>query len=297
MLRCSIGLTCVLWAACSFAQSSPTPIATGSTVKVVCKSESEEVVLHETTSAALPIVDILPCGAEVTVVWKQAGWYRVRTQGGKEGWVKETFFSATSPVEQATRHTRDGYIKCTPGATGVNLLQSSEGYFMMRCGEKVEVLEEEVAGNNDAYKIKTSGGSIGHVWRGFVVGDPPTAQAQDVAPYAKPASPVDADVNLAIRGITMMRDSVLDPTSFTVLQVLVSPKSGGCVHYVASNTFGGRVQQWGIYGSDKKGRLSVYLLTSTVLLSTQNIVDGCIKTSVRDVTAEVKKALSQEDGR
>jgi hypothetical protein len=95
----------------------------------------------------------------------------------------------------------------------------------------------------------------------------------------------------------MMRDSVLDPTSFTVLQVLVSPKSGGCVHYVASNTFGGRVQQWGIYGSDKKGRLSVYLLTSTVLLSTQNIVDGCIKTSVRDVTAEVKKALSQEDGR
>jgi hypothetical protein len=336
MLRCSIGLMCVLWAACSFAQSSPTPIATGSTAKVVCKSESEEVVLHATTSAALPIVDILPCGAEVTVVSKQAGWYRVRTKGGKEGYVKDTFLAATSPVGQATRHTKDGYIVCSPGATAVHLQESPNGFVTgntkMHCGEKIDVLEE--IPDKIAYKIETSDGNVGYVWSGSVSWSLPTADAaaleaqyktcakhsipadkctleiyqqlkakdeaaleqdQYVAPYAKPAPPADADVNLAVRGITMMRDSVLDPTSFTVLQVLVSPKSGGCVHYVASNTFGGRVQQWGIYGLDKKGRLSVSLLTSTVLY-TQNIVDGCIKTSVRDVTAEVKKALPQEGG-
>src|ERR1039458_3867295 len=106
MLRFLIGLTCVLWAACSFAQSSPTPIATGSTAKVVCKSESEEVVLHATTSAALPIVDILPCGAELTVVSKQAGWYRVRTKGGKEGYVKDTFF-ATPPPQSVNAQPQD----------------------------------------------------------------------------------------------------------------------------------------------------------------------------------------------
>lgn len=105
-LRCSIGLTCALWAACSFGQSSPTPIAAGSAAKVVCKSESEEVVLHATTSAALPIVDILPCGAEVTVVSKQAGWYRVRTKGGKEGYVKDTFF-ATPPPQSVNAQPQD----------------------------------------------------------------------------------------------------------------------------------------------------------------------------------------------
>jgi len=42
---------------------------------------------------------------------------------------------------------------------------------------------------------------------------------------------------------------------------------------------------------DKKGRMSVALD-----LHFQYYIDGCIKTSVRDVTAEVKKALSQEGG-
>jgi hypothetical protein len=100
MLRCSIGLTCVLWAACSFGQLSPTPIAAGGTAEIVCKSESEEVVLHANASATLPVVDILPCDARVTVLAKQTGWYRVRTQGGKEGYVKDVFF-ATPVTAQA----------------------------------------------------------------------------------------------------------------------------------------------------------------------------------------------------
>ena len=330
MLRFLIVAVCSLWAMCSFGQSSPTSISPGSTAEIVCGSKPEEIVLHATASATLPVVEILSCGAHVTVVATQTGWYRVRTQDGKEGYVKDILLAATSPVEQAATHSKDGYIVCSLGVSGIHLLESPKGFAttskMPRCGEKITVLEE--LPDKGEFKIETSGGNVGYVWRGFVSWSPPTAdaaaleaqyktcakhsipadkctleiyhqlrdkdEAQYVAPYAKPAPPADADVNLAVRGITMMRDSVLDPTSFTVLQVLVSPKSGGCVHYVASNTFGGRVQQWGIYGLDKKGRLSVSLL-STVLY-TQNIVDGCIKTSVRDVTAEVKKTLSQGAG-
>ena len=287
MLRFLIAVVCSFWAACSFGQSSPTSIPTSSAAKLVCKSESDEVVLHANASATLPVVDILPCGAEVTVTSKQAGWYRVRTQDGKEGWVKETFFSATTPVEQATSHIKDGYIKCTPGATGVNLLQSSEGYFMMRCGEKVEVLEEEVAGNKDAYKIKTNGGNVGHVWRGFVSWYPQTAEVQTY------------HLGYAIRATREMRDGALDPASFTLMQVVsyytnADKKGrieiGGCVHFVASNAFGGRVQQWGWY------EITRY---SDQFHSAVLPYDSCVHPRdavVTDVTAEVKKALSLGDG-
>src|ERR1017187_8222475 len=128
MLRCLIAVACSLWATCSFGQASPTSISPGSTAEIVCGSKAEEVVLHATASRALPVVEILSCGAQVTVVAKETDWYRVRTQDDKEGYVKDIFLAATSPVGQATRHTRDGYIKCTSGATGVNLLESPEGY-------------------------------------------------------------------------------------------------------------------------------------------------------------------------
>ena len=234
MLRCSIGLTCVLWAVCFFAQSSPTPIAAGSTAKVVCKSESEEVVLHATTSAALPIVDILPCAAEVTVVSKQTGWYRVRTHDGKEGYVKDTFLAATSPVGQATRHTKDGYIVCSPGATAVHLQESPNsfetGNTKMHCGEKIDVLEE--IPDKIAYKIETTGGNVGYVWSGSVSWNPPTAEVQALeaqnARAALEAQARDAATNYhrlsfigyAIRATREMRDGVLDPASFTLMQVV-----------------------------------------------------------------------------
>ena len=327
MLRCLIAVACSLWATCFFGQSSPISISAGSTAKVVCKSESEEIVLHATASATLPVVEILSCGAQVTVVAEQTGWYRVRTQDGKEGYVKDTFLAATLPIGQATRHSKDGYIVCSPGATAVRLQESPNsfetGNTKMHCGEKIDVLEE--IPDKIAYKIETTRGNVGYVWSGSVSWSP-QMEAQDAAALeaqyktcAKHSIPTDkctleiyrqlkdkdealgaaaalgpmaAEVNFAIQGTTMMRDQAVDPTSFTVLQVLLGPKyGGGCVHYVASNTFGGRVQQWGIYGSDKKGRMSVYLGID------YNIVDGCIKTSVRDVTAEVKKALSQGDGR
>lgn len=73
MLRFLIAVACSLWVTYSFGQSSPTSISAGSTAEVVCRSESEEVVLHANASASLPVVDLLSCGTHVTVVAKQAG--------------------------------------------------------------------------------------------------------------------------------------------------------------------------------------------------------------------------------
>ncbi len=125
MLRFLIAVACSLWVTCSFGQSSPTSISAASRADVVCRLESEEVVLHANASASLAVVDILSCGTHVTVVAKQAGWYRVRTQGGKEGYVKDVFFPApvtaqaqdAAALEAQYKTCAKHYIptdKCTP---------------------------------------------------------------------------------------------------------------------------------------------------------------------------------------
>jgi hypothetical protein len=96
-----------------------------------------------------------------------------------------------------------------------------------------------------------------------------------------------------------MRDGALDPASFTLMQVVsyytnADKKGrieiGGCVHFVASNAFGGRVQQWGWY------EITRY---SDQFHSAVLPYDSCVHPRdavVTDVTAEVKKALSLGDG-
>jgi SH3-like domain-containing protein len=305
MLRCSIAVVCSLWVTYSFGQSSPTSISAGSTAEIVCKSESEEVVLHATASATLPVAEILSCGAHVTVVAEQTGWYRIRAQDGKEGYVKDVFLAATSPVEQATSHIKDGYINCSSDAAGVHLYESVEGLraiMLVHCGEKIAVLEEIQRETGNWDKIETSGGSVGYLWSGFVSANPPppTAQAQYAAPYARQSSPAEksgAEVSYAIEVTSDIRNSMLDPTSFTILQVIAihwQRKNGtvefrGCVHYVGSNVVGGRLQGWGIYEVSKKGRVSVV---------PQSIWGECYGFGERtDVTTEVKKGISQGDGR
>jgi hypothetical protein len=306
---------CVLWAACSFGQSSPTSIPTSSAAKVVCKSESEEVVLHANASAALPIVDILPCAAEVTVVSKQTGWYRVRTQDGKEGYVKDMFLAG---VGQATGHPKDGYIVCTLGVSGLWLLESPKGFgtnTKMHCGEKITVLEE--LPDKDSYRIETSGGNVGYAWRGSVSWNPQTAEVQALeaqnaraaleaqnARAALEAQARDAAtpdyyhrlsaIGYAIRATKEMRDAVWDPASFTLMQVVAyytkadkkgRIEIGGCVHFVASNAFGGRVQQWGWY---EITRYSDQFHSGVVSY------DSCVHPRdavVTDVTTEVKQAV------
>lgn len=305
MLQCSIGLTCVLWAACSFGQSSPISSTADSTAKVECKSESEEVVLHATASAPLPIVDILPCGAEVTVISKQAGWYRVRTQDGKEGLVKETFLAATSPAEQATRHIKDGYINCDPEANGVHLLASPpattpaphestealRAIMMVHCGEKIAVLEEIQREHGNWDKIETSGGSVGYLFSGFVSLNPPTAQPQGAAAtttmQAQGYLNRDRAISYATEAIEQLRNTTVDPTSFALLEAVSiehagknSTDYGGCIRYVASDLHGVRTQQWAVYTVNHQGHITMY----------EQSLWGCYGRGVRtDVTAWVTR--------
>ena len=92
---------------------------------------------------------------------------------------------------------------------------------------------------------------------------------------------------------------MLDPTAFTVLQVIAAWRQGkkgeiryeGCVHYVGSNAFGGRLQRWGTYSANKRGEVRTLPEAS-----------GCYDSyfipkygwTHIDATADVKAALSQE---
>ena len=182
MLRCLIAVACSLWATCSFGQSSPASIPPGSTAEIVCGSKAEGVALHATASATLPVADVLSCGYKLTVVAKETDWYRVRTQDGKEGYVKDAFLAATSPVGQTISHTSDGYIVCVPaGATVTDLMESPTSVrtvMLLQCGEKVALLEEGSRGNENWDKVETTGGSVGYVMRWLVSANPPTAQSQ-----------------------------------------------------------------------------------------------------------------------
>lgn len=400
MLRCLIAVVCSLWATSSFGQSPPNLIFPGSTAEIVCGSKSEEVVLHATTSATLPVVDVLSCGARLTVVAKQTDWYRVRTQDGKEGYVKGVFLAAKSSVEQATAHTKDGYIVCDLGVSGLWLLESPNGFgthTKMHCGEKIDVLEEipdkdaykiETSGGNVGYawrgsvswnpppwaqaqgaaavqavgqtkdgyidcssdaagvhlyesvkglraimmvhcgekiavleeiqretgnwdKIETSGGSVGYLWSGFVSWSPPTAQTQGAA-IAREIQKANAavsystsEVEYATQAKKQLRDMMVDPTSFTVLQVtsfVQYDKHGratfsGCVRYLGSNVYGGKVQRWNQYQVGSRG---VVVDTTHDWSWSASHYSECYlpyKAVQTDVTAEVKKALSQGDGR
>lgn len=71
----------------------------------------------------------------------------------------------------------------------------------------------------------------------------------------------------AVKAIPMLRNELVDPTSFTLLNVHAimrlgkdpdkQPSFWGCIHYVAGNRMGGREQAWGAYSIGKKGQLQV----------------------------------------
>jgi hypothetical protein len=90
-----------------------------------------------------------------------------------------------------------------------------------------------------------------------------------------------------------IRDLMLDPTAFTVLQVIAITKQEkdgrtsfrGCVHYVGSNSYGGRRQQWGAYSVNKKGKLNSWLGGEGTHC---NINKNDVQT---DVTGEVQKSF------
>ncbi len=91
-------------------QQKPLTILSGKTAEIVCRAEDEEVVLHATKTAALPVVDVLSCGERVMVLEEQAGWYRVKTRDFKEGYVKGVFFAKTPPAP-ATQNADAGALE------------------------------------------------------------------------------------------------------------------------------------------------------------------------------------------
>ena len=99
----------------------------------------------------------------------------------------------------------------------------------------------------------------------------------------------------AVRATSGMRQGMHDPTAFTILQVTAITKQekdgtitfSGCVHYVGSNLYGGRMQRHGSYQVNKKGQLTIWTGTETSYCETH-------KNEVhKDVTAEVQGSLSQ----
>jgi hypothetical protein len=83
-----------------------------------------------------------------------------------------------------------------------------------------------------------------------VVGQNPTCGA-----HATGDEISEKSIAYAIRATSGMQHVMHDPTAFTILQVTAITKQekngritfSGCVHYVGSNLYGGRMQQHGSY--------------------------------------------------
>ncbi len=100
----------------------------------------------------------------------------------------------------------------------------------------------------------------------------------------------------AVQAISGIRSNMHDPSSFELLQALVftrQQKNGrtsvrGCIHYMGTNLFGGRLQVWGFWGVNKKGQLGYEGGTES---------NNCLylKDEVKkDITDEVRKLLSAQ---
>ncbi|MGB7133194.1 MAG: hypothetical protein WBD59_20445 [Candidatus Sulfotelmatobacter sp.] len=127
---------------------------------------------------------------------------------------------------------------------------------------------------------------------------------------AKEAQVAAADNDLAtskayaFKACLELRSEMKDPESFTLMQEVAifrrdkDPKKSssfrGCIHYIASNSFGGRAQAWGGYHVDNKGRISVYGGEPGEPTDLNHCADPKSRETVADVTAEVTRFLSQK---
>lgn len=104
---------------------------------------------------------------------------------------------------------------------------------------------------------------------------PAPQQSAAPQPTAKPASEppgnnytpenaIDPDKSQieswAEQGVSILRDEMKDPTAFTLLQVIARTQHNGkridqygYVHYISTNSYGGRSQSWGKYAI-KRGK-------------------------------------------
>lgn len=97
--RIGVRIALLLWGTVVLAQSSAK--APTKSAQISCPSASTEVTLHGSASSTLPILDILRCDEEVTLLGKEGEWYKVHTQSGKDGYVREIFVREPSAEDSS----------------------------------------------------------------------------------------------------------------------------------------------------------------------------------------------------
>ena len=97
--RMAVRIVLLLWGTIALAQSSA--MSPPESAQISCSSPSTEVTLHGSAAPSLPILDILRCKEQVTVLGKEGKWYKVHTQSGKDGYVRETFVQMSSSADDS----------------------------------------------------------------------------------------------------------------------------------------------------------------------------------------------------
>jgi hypothetical protein len=129
---------------------------------------------------------------------------------------------------------------------------------------------------------------------GLVVAFPAFAQEQDLRSQV---------VNYAVQGATRLRDRLVDPTSFTLLEVKAfsrfdkhgNLKFGGCIRAVAANSLGAKNQKWFNFAlNSKKNEIEVggesdYTESGCAYMYRKDWVSY-------DITEDVRKNLKPLDG-
>jgi len=154
--------------------------------RISCPTASTEVLLHQRAASSLPVLDILRCDAQVTVLEKQSEWYRVRTQSGMEGYVNAVYVSGLPLTTETAIRSTPAFADCASlSLSSVFLFQSPGGKVALQipCAAEITVLEQ----NNNWDKVQTGDGSVGYIRPNFVsfTPIPPIERAPQ---YALPAT-------------------------------------------------------------------------------------------------------------
>jgi len=132
------------------------------------------------------------------------------------------------------------------------------------------------------------------------------AQADGAGQANVPAADDDPATSktYALKACQELRSELKNPESFTLMQVVAiarrdkDPKKNssfrGCIHYIASNSFGGRAQAWGGYYVDKKGHVSVYGGEPGEPRDLNHCADLKSRETSTDVTADAASFLSNK---
>ncbi len=193
----------------------------------------------------------------------------------------------------------DTHVRCGPTSDEVNVWfapDSSQVVEKLTCGEPVTVLSKASKG---FVKVTTRSNREGYVGEWYV-GTDGSQGKEGKKPDSSKGSMDDSDVAVRLsaygyQAAIQIRDALTDPTSFTLLRVIAitkQEKNGmikfrGCISYVGSNVYGGRLQRWGNYSVDKDHRVRAGVGGQYSSCEIGKSEDS------KDVTTEVQDLLSR----